>query len=206
MLDILPADRQLDLLIELRNGVAHTTSDDQAKSLLPTLAGTVETLHKELGGPLNAFWGRWTTPARLAVDRVRSQVYRDVQVRVSQARHAFEDRFTGLPPQAKELVLKAPFPSEGDSIGPMALDEDRTVVLHVAGTACPACSGKASVFYDMKASSPDAVLMVPSSFRCFLCSLELNTTEEIFASGARVKALTVPNQTGNIVIGETYAG
>ncbi|GHE44095.1 hypothetical protein GCM10018785_12120 [Streptomyces longispororuber] len=58
MLDILPVDRQLDLLIELRNGVAHTTSDEQAKSLLPTLAGTVETLHAELGGPLKAFWGR----------------------------------------------------------------------------------------------------------------------------------------------------
>ncbi|GHE44090.1 hypothetical protein GCM10018785_12110 [Streptomyces longispororuber] len=88
----------------------------------------------------------------------------------------------------------------------MTLAEGEAIVLHVAGTACPACSGKASVFYDMKASSPDAVLLLPSSFRCFLCSLELNTQEEIFASGARVSALMVPNQAGNITLGESYDG
>ncbi|WP_282794092.1 hypothetical protein [Streptomyces sp. CC224B] len=40
----------------------------------------------------------------------------------------------------------------------------------------------------------------------FACSLELNTQQEIFASGVRVSALTVPNQAGNITLGETYAG
>ncbi|MEV0117685.1 hypothetical protein AB0H77_31365 [Streptomyces sp. NPDC050844] len=43
-LDVLGADKQLDLLIDVRNGVAHTTSAEQAKSLMPVLAQTVETL------------------------------------------------------------------------------------------------------------------------------------------------------------------
>ncbi|MFD0210802.1 hypothetical protein ACFVH9_17115 [Streptomyces hirsutus] len=190
-LEVLPIDQQLNLLIEVRNGVAHTASGDQAKALMPVLAQTVELLLKDLDRPLDAFWGRWTTVVRLAVDRVRSKVYRDVQVRVRQARHTFEDRFAGLPRQAKELVLSAPVPQDEEPIGPITLD-DQEVVLWPVGAACPACSGRSAVFYDKIASSPTASLLVPTSMRCFICQLELNSRDEIDASGAKVRALTLP--------------
>ncbi|MFI8851687.1 hypothetical protein ACIGW3_16050 [Streptomyces sp. NPDC053499] len=44
VLGVLSVDRQLDLLIDLRNGVAHSTGGEEAKSLLATLARTVGAL------------------------------------------------------------------------------------------------------------------------------------------------------------------
>ncbi|MEU0525989.1 hypothetical protein [Streptomyces niveus] len=212
-LDVLPSDRQLDLLIDLRNGVAHTASENQGKSLLSTFAETVQTLHGDLGGPLASFWGRWTTVVRLAVDQERSQVYRDVQVRVRQARHNFEDRFAGLPQNAMELVLRNPVPMQNESIGPMTLADGRDVVLKLLGADCPACSGRASVFFDkVSPLGGGALRFVPTSMKCVMCALELNSTEEIEASGARTHYQTAPllpeavADLDAIDIGETQPG
>ncbi|MFD7688601.1 hypothetical protein [Streptomyces sp. NPDC059781] len=73
-LNVLPLGRKLDLLIDLRNGVAHASTGNQAKGLLSTLAAAVATLHEELDQPLKSFWGRWTESARVAIDQVMSLV------------------------------------------------------------------------------------------------------------------------------------
>ncbi|MFD9400334.1 hypothetical protein ACFWA4_16180 [Streptomyces sp. NPDC060011] len=196
-LDVLSPDRELDLLIEVRNGVAHSTSGEQAKGLMPVLAKTVELLLKELDISLEAFWGRWTTVVRLAVDQVRSAMYRDVQVRLRQARHTFEDRFNGLPQQVKEIVLDSPWSQEGETRAPMPIVgglSGREIVLRLVAAKCPACSGRASVFYEKIASSPTATLLVPTALQCPMCRLELVTPDEIAASGTRIQALTLPPQ------------
>ncbi|MEV6251368.1 hypothetical protein AB0M38_35195 [Streptomyces sp. NPDC051742] len=205
-LGILPVDRQLDLLIDLRNGVAHAASGDQGKALLSTLAATVATLHEEMGHPLKPFWERWTEPARVAIDQAASKVHRDVRVRISQALHRFNDRFEGLPEQARDLVLRAPMTPYDEQL-PVTRDDGRRVVLRLAGTECPACTSKASVFFDEQAESPNALLMVPRSLKCFTCGLTLDTVEEIHASGARVKPLMFPSREYVAVeFGETHQG
>ncbi|MGV9228512.1 hypothetical protein [Streptomyces nigra] len=183
-LGVLSADRQLDLLIDLRNGVAHASTGDQAKSLLSTFSQTVASLMEDLGGPMNAFWGRWTSAVRMAVDNKRSQVEREVQLRVRQAKHRFDDRFAGLPEGAKELVLtgSAPPAREID----FSKWETPAGYLLLSTTACPACDGPAAIalFPPMRAAP-----LTPSdmeSLHCPLCDLQLTGQDEIKAAKARL--------------------
>ncbi len=53
------------------------------------------------GRLLGAFWERWTNAVRDAVNDQEDEVFRDIQLRITQARHAFEDRFVGLPRRSR---------------------------------------------------------------------------------------------------------
>ena len=96
-LKVLPADPQLDLLIALRNGTAHTNGGDEAKTLLPTLAETISLLLTEIDVPVARFWGRWSSAILAAIDIHTDEVQRDVALRIRQARHRLDDRLAGLP-------------------------------------------------------------------------------------------------------------
>ncbi|KOU94775.1 hypothetical protein ADK94_01055 [Streptomyces sp. XY593] len=78
-LQILPTDGQLDLLIDLRKGVAHSTGGEHGRALLATLAKSVQALHVGLATPLASFWGRWDSAVRIALDHQRDQTEREVQ-------------------------------------------------------------------------------------------------------------------------------
>lgn len=214
-LNVLSAEPQLDLLIDVRNGVAHTTSGDQAKSLLPVLAQTVATLASAAQERDHRFWGRWTSAARMAIDAKRSQVERDVLVRIRQARHRFDDRFVGLPEGAKEQVLKAPQPGEGMLIGPITLKHGDDILVAIASLVCPACGGRASAMLRPVSSSDTDTTVSPDSFQCRLCGLELNDLEEIKASKLDVTTIILPSPLrlsygralpGELKAGETHAG
>ncbi|MGW2060453.1 hypothetical protein ACWCO9_07150 [Streptomyces sp. NPDC001937] len=203
-LDILLTDRQLDLLIDLRNGVAHTTSGEQAKSLLPTLAQTVETLLADLSSPLDAFWERWTTTARLAVDRKRSQMYRDVQVRIRQARHVFEDRFAGLPDHVMDRTQKEQAQRNEWSLVQVEVN-GRPKTSVISRERCPACSCSAHVLSIDQADSGDAQFDA-FALKCPMCQLALEGQAELLAAGLNAEALRerVAKEAAAAVIGSTY--
>lgn len=196
MLDVLPVNRQLDLLIDLRNGVAHTSSTEQSKALLPVLAQTVESLILESDGSLADFWGRWTETSVAAIDQRRTQIERDVLVRVRQARHRFEDRFTGLPEGAKEKVLDAPHVGFDRMMvtNPTTSGGGRTIAFSVHSVTCPACKGAASVTLSPRSESPSSAILFLDAFTCRYCGLKLDTEEEILASGADVDAASLSHQ------------
>ncbi|MEV5603437.1 hypothetical protein AB0L33_18555 [Streptomyces sp. NPDC052299] len=190
-LGVLGADQDLDQLIELRNGTAHSTVGDEAKALLPSLAQNIETMLQHLGKPVDAFWGRWASAVNAAVDRQRSDVERDVQLRVRQARHLFEDRFKGWPgaTQSKAKILGSG-PSFSFYLDTTAPDADPEIVTVFGTAGCPGCRGTATVMVapDPTANATDAALAL-SSLRCSWCQLELNGPEEISASGLDVEGL-----------------
>ncbi|MDX3712721.1 hypothetical protein PV733_28040 [Streptomyces europaeiscabiei] len=185
-LGLLPPDSQLDLLIELRNGTAHTTVGDQAMVLLPALAENIAALLRDIDLPEEGFWGRWTSAMKVAVDKQRSDIERDVEIRIRQARHRFDDRFAGLPAGAKEKILQDSrleiAPMEAGPISIM-FDKDSLVI---ATMPCPACEGRARVELhpiDLVLPKPDLVVF---SLQCHLCALELTSPEEIRASGTNL--------------------
>ncbi len=139
-LDVLPSDDGLDDLIELRNGVAHSTQGDEGRELLPALVRTIEALLTDLGKDVSAFWERWTETIRLALDEARTELERDVRMRIQKARNVFQDRFEGLPDDA---VRK--FQDTQRNSFAMALmgEADHLIVEDVA--TCPACDGRAKV-------------------------------------------------------------
>ncbi|MEU5115109.1 hypothetical protein AB0G64_26830 [Streptomyces longwoodensis] len=144
---VLQKDSQLDLLIDMRNGAAHASPDSVlAKGMITPLASTIEVLLGDLGKPLDEFWERWTDAVRSAVNEREDQVFRDVQLRIAQARHAFEDRFAGLPAEVKEGALKAPRPSNEEWYAqPLDVLVDGDIALRASGGECPACGGQGLV-------------------------------------------------------------
>ncbi|MGW3551976.1 hypothetical protein ACWDLL_14090 [Streptomyces griseoincarnatus] len=171
-LEALPVDRQLDLLIDLRNGVAHASTGDQARSLLPTLAKTVEALHTPLGRNLDWFWERWSDTVRIAVDHQRNEIEREVQVRIIQAAHRFKDRFDGLPPNVidtnpdqRRKWFYAGIHKETGAPGPPAT--------WVTCPACDTCYG--IIFFQSQCTDGEND---PDIFICRLCGLHLRGRNE----------------------------
>ncbi|WP_430376683.1 hypothetical protein [Streptomyces sp. B1-3] len=190
-LGLLPPDPKLDLLIELRNGTAHTTVGDQAKTLLPALAENVASLLKDIDLPEEGFWGRWTSAMKVAVDKQRSEIERDVEIRIRQARHRFDDRFAGLPEGAKEKILLEARPTTADiAAGPISITSWKNLLAMIATMPCPACGGQAQVNLAPSNETAEANLM-PGRLCCHLCALELSGLDEIRASGTNVQ-LTGP--------------
>lgn len=176
-------DDQLDLLIAMRNGAAHATPDSaQAKGMISPLARTIETLLGDLGKPLDAFWERWTKAVKDAVNEQEDQVFRDVQLRLIQARHAFEDRFVGLPAEVKEGALKAPQPRQQEWFAnPMEIRKGGEIVLKASGGGCPACGGQGILTFEPVGRTDTGVTFTANGFGCYLCNFEANGPEEMAA-------------------------
>ncbi|MFF5014754.1 hypothetical protein [Streptomyces sp. NPDC001165] len=211
---ILPPDPQLDLLIELRNGTAHTTIGDQAKTLLPTLSETVMILLTAVGATSRVFWGRWARTVIVAVDKQLDEIRRDVEIRIDQARHLFEDRFQGLPEGAKEKILREPKPVDGMMLGPLTVMNNEKVLFLLGSVPCPSCGGKASMTLTPVTQSDTGPDIAADSFQCKLCRLELNNPLEIKAAQVETEAALLPTRTWikqlggpvHIQLGETHAG
>ena len=76
-INVLQTDPQLDLLIDMRNGAAHTSPDSaHAKGMISPLTRTIETLLNDLGKQFDEFWGRWTNAVVNAVNEQEDQVSR----------------------------------------------------------------------------------------------------------------------------------
>ncbi|MBK3573164.1 hypothetical protein JHN63_04870 [Streptomyces sp. MBT65] len=180
---VLKADPDLDTLIDMRNGAAHAAPDSAlAKGMISPLAATIETLLNDLGKPLDEFWERWTDPLKNAVNEQEDQVFRDVQLRITQARHAFEDRFVGLPAQAKEGALNAPQPREEEPYAkPMTVLLNGEIVLRALGGKCPACGGKGLVTFTPDGRTANGNQWSASGFGCYVCSFEVSGREEMAA-------------------------
>ncbi|TMU90489.1 hypothetical protein [Streptomyces sp. DASNCL29] len=185
---ILPSGSKLDLLIELRNGTAHTTVGDEAKTLLPTLAETVAVLLTAIGTSFRAFWGRWSRAVIVAVDKQLDEMRRDVEIRIDQARHLFEDKFRGLSKDVKAQVLAASephVPRFDPGLDARWLDElpGGGHYFHLATVDCPACEGPATV--RLLPSGKDTISSSMDILYCDLCNLHLTGQDEVKASGTR---------------------
>ncbi|MER5368558.1 hypothetical protein [Streptomyces sp. NPDC002722] len=215
-LGVLSQNPELDRLIDLRNGVAHTTGGDEAKSLLPTLILTVQSLIEDVDGSPRRFWGRWNSAVHTVVDEERSQVYRDIQLRVRQAKHRFEDKFAGMPDEAKDRVLATPPPDSGKFwVGDMTVVSGRDVLFISAQVPCPACTGPAMMTLVPGESTSTGTAFVHDGFICHLCDLKLHGREEMTACGELAsvpQTVSVPplsvahSMRSDVRLGETHKG
>ncbi|WP_405542464.1 hypothetical protein OG478_12365 [Streptomyces phaeochromogenes] len=180
---VLQKDSQLDLLIEMRNGAAHTTPDSTlAKGMISPLARTIETLLNDLGKPLEEFWERWTDAVKNAVNEQEDQVFRDVQLRITQARHAFEDRFVGLPTEVKEGAHKSPQPRKEEWFAqPMEVRDGDLLVLKASGGDCPACGGQGLLTFEPVRYTATETMFTANGFGCYLCTFEVSGPDEMAA-------------------------
>lgn len=179
----LQADPQLDLLIEMRNGAAHASSGGgEAKEMISPFARTIETLLDLLGEDLETFWDRWTTAVIAAVHWHEDQVSRDIQLRIAQSRHAFDDRFVGLPEGVKEQALASQGPLVSSLFDhPMESKRNGVPFVITTGGDCPACSGPAVLGFELARRTDTKDTYVPSAYGCFICNFRASGPEEMAA-------------------------
>lgn len=194
----LQADAQLDLLIAMRNGAAHSTPDSTlAKGMISPLARTIETLINDLGKTLGSFWERWTDAVKNAVNEQEDQVFRDVQLRITQARHAFEDRFVGLPAEVKEGALRAPQPGKEEWFArPMEIRNGDMLVLKTSGGDCPACGGQGLLTFEPVRHTATETTFTANGFGCYLCNFEANGPDEM----AALRKANTPGMTTSVAV------
>ena len=196
-ISVLKADTDLDLLIEMRNGAAHAAPDSTlAKGMISPLARTIEMLLGDLGKPLEDFWERWTKAVQDAVNEQEDQIFRDVQLRITQARHAFEDRFKSLPPGSKELVLTGAQPRSSPWIDAVDIKARGVPVFDASGGDCPACGGPSILTFEPTELTATDTHYRANGFTCSLCSFKAAGPDEM---AALRKANTPPMMQGLIV-------
>ncbi|MFJ3665081.1 hypothetical protein ACIPSE_01355 [Streptomyces sp. NPDC090106] len=195
-LGILPPDPQLDMLIELRNGTAHTSTGDRAKSLLPAFVESSWILLKKVDIDIGDFWERWSSAVIIAVDEQRSEVERDVEIRIRQSWHRFEDRFAGLPDTARERALaqpsSTPYPFDMSHFrGP-----NRSHYYILATVGCPCCGGTAMLQVQPSRDTKLDPRLHMDALHCPFCLLSLESAAEVKAAGVQNPwALETPPQT-----------
>ncbi|MDX3434243.1 hypothetical protein PV664_35935 [Streptomyces sp. ME01-18a] len=177
---VLATDGKLDTLIEMRNGAAHAAPDSSlAQGMIFPFARTIETLLRDLGRPLDDFWGRWTNAVKDAVDEQRDAVSHNVQLRISQAKHRLEDRLEGLP-LPEEIRLGPETSGFSFFFGSPDPDAHGNIVSVTGGAGCPACGRKAHVTVEPTPGKGSVAV----ALTCSWCQLVLNGQEEIEASEA----------------------
>ncbi|GGS45434.1 hypothetical protein GCM10010270_14150 [Streptomyces violaceus] len=119
---------------------------------------------------------------KVAVNEQEDQVFRDVQLRIAQARHAFEDRFVGFPPELKESALKAPQPRKEEWFAkPMEVMDGDVLVLKASGGDCPACGGQGLLTFEPVRYTATETMFSPNGFGCYLCTFEASGRDEMAA-------------------------
>ncbi|MFE2433347.1 hypothetical protein [Streptomyces sp. NPDC059409] len=180
---VLAKDEQLDTLIALRNGTAHTTVGDEAKTLLPALAANVEALMTHLNQPPHAIWGRWTSAIGTAVNQQRNEIQRDVEVRIKQARHLFEDRFKGLPQGVREHAISSELHVTTAAFDYVVEIDGKTLPSSIItpGGACPSCTADTTLLFGMVNRTAGQTQYAPHGITCHVCGLSLHGFDEMAA-------------------------
>ncbi|MFI5974815.1 hypothetical protein [Streptomyces sp. NPDC051452] len=180
---VLGADSDLDLLIEMRNGAAHASSNgDKAKEMVLPFARTIQVLLDHLGEKLVTFWDRWTDVVYAAVNEQEDQVARDMRLRMTHARHAFDDRFKGLPDHVKQHALAPPGPTLDEVLStPLDITSNGNPAMLVSGGACPACTGPAILRFERTSRVGTKTTYAPNGFACHLCTFRAEGYEEMAA-------------------------
>ncbi|WP_326755085.1 hypothetical protein OIE73_28620 [Streptomyces hirsutus] len=183
-LGVLQAHADLDTLIEMRNGAAHASSSGaEAKGMISPLARTIETLLGALGRPLDVFWGRWADALRAAVNEQQGEVHRDIQIRIAQARHAFDDRFNRLPRELKEHAISTE-PHVITAAFDHIVEIDGKIFpssIITPGGSCPSCTAQTTLLFGMVDRSADHTQYAPDGINCHVCRLSLSGFDEMAA-------------------------
>jgi len=182
------ADR-FELLMQARDGVAHVGDPGAAADTVAELAvrGAVEILGK-INRTQGMFFDDWSAPARALLDEHATKVHQLVQLRLSLARDAFTQRFSGLDEQHRDAQLTTL------DVRPATVADDTKLAI-----TCPACTqhGVLTGTHDID-FEPDwddeggesfligvfaTVVLNADAFTCPVCGLRLHGTEQLTEAG-----------------------
>ncbi|MEU6705764.1 hypothetical protein [Streptomyces wuyuanensis] len=179
---LLPQDKDLDQLVELRNGIAHLTGEaEEAFDGLATFARSTNTLLAHLQIAPAEYWKKWHGAVEIALSEHMERVEREVAGRIESARFRLDKRLAGLPQTAIDLVYaNARHNEDGAPYGLRVMCGDVTIRLPYNCPACR-CEGTLSLGFPQRRKVP---LSAPSrGFDCPLCWFTVWGDEEMRAIG-----------------------
>lgn len=182
-----PLIQQLELLVSVRNGVAHlgeVQAEDASGVLIPYLKAS-EALREDLSVERDAYWEEFSDMVDSALKESVEQARIRVETALAIARKEFKKRFSELDDATKQAVLGVVVAG----YRPEKYDEQLL--------DCPACGtealayGSVKVEYDEDWDHQERVLVgvhpyftfAPRALRCAACGLELDGTDELYAAG-----------------------
>ena len=171
-----PQDAKLDLLVAVRNGVAHAGGTELAEDLLPAFARVVNMLLADISEGQDEFWGGWWETATMAISGSASELERDVRLRIQNTKQLFESRVSKLPEKNLDRSLRSL--EDEDEANTVTIDfEENWVRLNVE---CPACGGVVSVPLTLSSEPVGSLYTLTATiFVCRRCQLVLSGPEEL---------------------------
>jgi hypothetical protein len=175
--------KDLQLLIDRRNGVVHAAEDTEVEErMLAAFAKHADAFLEELGRDRASFWGGQLPVVSELVRDVSDKVTHRLRVKLASAEARFEDRRA----------------SEGDDVirALQALSKTAPLAVNQTRYECPAClssgiaTGVHAVEYDVADWDKDTgvvtsvvpvVMFSAEAFRCPICGLRFDSQTEVEA-------------------------
>jgi hypothetical protein len=175
------SEKDLALLIELRDGVVHAAVNEQVEErIVIAFLQQAEAILEDMGGDRADFWRDWVQVVNALLANATDKVLHRVRVKLEAAKAAFQNKYAGMPPEVQQLIV---------TLEPRFDEVDEAV------TDCPACGSQGvargkywvdeAVDYDKETGEPSVWGMVkftPEEFSCQLCGLRLTTPAELVAA------------------------
>jgi hypothetical protein len=174
-----PASKDdLDLLINLRDGVVHAALNDQVEErLLVAYALQADSILADMQVPRPTFWG----PNQEAVDTLLGNASEKVAQRVREkldaARAAFKKKYGRMPDESLEVI---------SGITP------RVDPIHESTVPCVVCASNGVAQGEISLDEAEdyetgsvygGLRFIPTTFSCQQCGLRLNSRKEMLAAG-----------------------
>lgn len=180
---LIPALRveDVDQLISVRDGSTHyvASESDALESLVIPFLGTFLLLQQHLELSDDDVFGSYADLVSFVREKHTKEVDRKVATKIARAKHAYEERYGHLDPEARRMALRA----NEANIALVKYDEQTAT--------CPACDnpGVISGQHEFQEWEQDeagvypVVTLFASDFRCPTCGLHLQTSAELVAAG-----------------------
>ncbi|MHB1166474.1 MAG: hypothetical protein ACYC3K_14800 [Candidatus Nanopelagicales bacterium] len=175
----------LQLLIRMRNNVAHAASDDVVEDrVVKAFLSLATSLLKDLHTTPEDFWGPSASTVESMLEDASSAFDARMSSKLAFARERYDERYGHMPVTTQDMIRSLPPHVDSDE-----MEEPAT---------CPVCGslGVATGQYDVEvAEDPDFdedgtiagiatwVVFQAESFLCRYCGLHLESSEELAASG-----------------------
>jgi len=171
----------LDLLINLRDGVVHAAVDEEVEErVLVAFVQQSDAILEDMRKHHWDFWGQWSPIVTKLVVNASDEIKHRVGKKLAAAKSAFMDKYGGMPSEMRDMIGR---------VKPRIFTDWESAV-----TDCPACDAKgvAKGRYWLDETDDDdtgepwvwgTVKFTPDTFSCQLCELRLANPAELAEAG-----------------------
>ncbi|MBT2526990.1 hypothetical protein J7E91_16555 [Streptomyces sp. ISL-99] len=184
--------KELDDLIELRNGVAHLGhTPSESNDILAIFARSTNSLLDHLHEDQFEYWADWSRTIEISINERLAKDEKEVKRRIEQAKHRYQQLIDSLPGKAPETLRLESY------VVPKSMElSARRVGLVVGRAMCPACTNGCLVVFKrdlIGAGEPEEREASVVLLYCRACALQLKGATELAAAEVDLSEVDLPD-------------